>query len=324
MPKITSRSRVASGRKLRSTKGDIKQAVKSINLLAAGRYNKIPKPVSSEDALGEAIFNFSLQLRELSDVAYRASVGDFTDRVQSPEFHFKGLAASLKTIVEKLKGMVELADVITQGQYRRAKFPKDSLNNINIALNSMIDALVVNEKINALYEKKIVHANTALKKLAATDPLTSISNRLNFSHEFERLVALSKRKKHSFGMLLIDIDLFKKINDALGHSVGDKVLVQFARFLEGFVRLSDRVVRMGGDEFAMILTEIRDRRELMGVAEKLLFALKQKYLIPGSRKKLSVSIGIACYPEDGEDEIALLKCADLALYRAKKHRGTYR
>jgi diguanylate cyclase (GGDEF)-like protein len=115
----------------------------------------------------------------------------------------------------------------------------------------------------------------------------------------------------------LDLDKFKEINDTLGHDAGDIVLCEIASRLRGCLRHTDKIARMGGDEFYVLIEELDDARYAADVANKLLEAASQPVLIGGKECKLSVSIGIAIYPDDGGDGPTLLKNADKAMYKAK-------
>ncbi len=122
-------------------------------------------------------------------------------------------------------------------------------------------------------------------------------------------------------MLFIDLDRFKEINDALGHDYGDSVLREVAhRFGQG-LRGSDSVARFGGDEFVVLLEEIADPMPVAGVAQKLGAALAERFVLAGSEYQVTASIGVSVYPDDSEDAQALLKNADIAMYRAKERGG---
>ena len=161
-----------------------------------------------------------------------------------------------------------------------------------------------------------------LEFMATHDPLTSLPNRSLFTELLSNVLAEARRSKKSVAVLFLDIDKFKQINDTLGHDVGDLLLLHVAKQLRLLLRDGDLVARQGGDEFIMALPNLTSSSVASLLAEKILRALEQPCTLPntpqGHTMKVSASIGIALYPENGTDIESLLKCADIALYRAKQ------
>lgn len=156
------------------------------------------------------------------------------------------------------------------------------------------------------------------------DVVTGLPNRAMFLERLSYLVQQAKRDKKLVGLLFLDLDRFKRINDELGHAVGDTVLEQVARRLSGSVRDSDTVARIGGDEFAIVLPAIESAQGAAFVADKVIHSLKEPLPVGDQKIKTGCSIGIALYPADSEDASELLRYADMAMYRAKKdNRGSY-
>jgi diguanylate cyclase (GGDEF)-like protein/PAS domain S-box-containing protein len=161
--------------------------------------------------------------------------------------------------------------------------------------------------------------------LAHHDPLTGISNRTVFTRELERAAGSLARDKRGFGVILVDLDDFKTVNDTLGHAAGDALLVEAATRLRNLVRRSDVIARLGGDEFAILLPDTGARREIEGLASRILGEIASIQRIEGAAVSVGASIGVALAPDDAVDTEELLRCADLALYRAKQSgRGTFR
>ncbi|MBI5890674.1 MAG: diguanylate cyclase [Nitrosomonadales bacterium] len=155
---------------------------------------------------------------------------------------------------------------------------------------------------------------------AQHDFLTNLPNRLLFRDRFKQQLARAKRQNKKFAVMYIDLDRFKPVNDTLGHLVGDKLLVAVAARLKLQVREIDTVSRFGGDEFAILATEVSARSDVTGLADKILASLSLPYSIDGHAIHVSGSMGIAIYPEDGRDMDAILSKADAAMYKAK-HNG---
>ena len=161
--------------------------------------------------------------------------------------------------------------------------------------------------------------------LALHDALTGLPNRTLFHDRLQRALAEAERYDRRAGLLLLDLDQFKDINDMLGHTAGDELLVEVARRLDACVRASDTVARLGGDEFALILTEMRRPEDAAAVARKAMQVLAKAFRLDGQEMHATTSLGIAIGPDDGEDPSQLLRAADMALYRAKAEgRNTYR
>jgi diguanylate cyclase (GGDEF)-like protein/PAS domain S-box-containing protein len=154
--------------------------------------------------------------------------------------------------------------------------------------------------------------------LAHHDPLTGLINRYNLENRLDQALLSAHRDGLRVAVMFIDLDRFKTINDTLGHHVGDLLLIEVARRLRDGVRESDIVARLGGDEFIVVLTRITEAMDAAPLADKILRSLGQPYVFDGKELHSSPSIGIAVYPNDGEDGPALMKNADTAMYHAKE------
>ena len=152
------------------------------------------------------------------------------------------------------------------------------------------------------------------------DGLTNTPNRELMLDRMEHAIDMAERGNMWLAVMFIDIDQFKKINDTLGHMIGDEVLQLVAHRLEASVRTSDTVSRFGGDEFVVLLTEISQASDAESAAAKMLDAIAAPIEVNGGNVRVSVSIGIAMYPGDGTNPTALIRRADEAMYRAK-HQG---
>jgi diguanylate cyclase (GGDEF)-like protein/PAS domain S-box-containing protein len=156
------------------------------------------------------------------------------------------------------------------------------------------------------------------------DQLTDLPNRVLFTDRLNQVLGLSKRHAdHHFAVMFLDLDRFKLINDSMGHDAGDQLLQQAAHRLRGSVRESDTVARMGGDEFTIVLSEIKNSKDAANVAQKILDAFRPPFYLNGEEVFVSVSIGISVYPDDGNNIEILLKNADMAMYRAKGAGGSW-
>jgi diguanylate cyclase (GGDEF)-like protein/PAS domain S-box-containing protein len=161
--------------------------------------------------------------------------------------------------------------------------------------------------------------------MAYHDALTELPNRQLFNDRFELEIAHARRRNGKLGVLFLDLDHFKKVNDTLGHDIGDGLLKEVANRLQKVTREADTISRLGGDEFTALIPEIDDERDLAFVAEKILDALKPVAIIGGHELSITVSIGAAMYPDDSGQIKELLKLADDAMYVAKvAGRNTYK
>ena len=157
-----------------------------------------------------------------------------------------------------------------------------------------------------------------LEQLASFDSLTGVPNRRLLHDRLQQAARRAQRNKKEMAVMFIDLDEFKKVNDTLGHDVGDLLLQQVALRLQKCIRLSDSIGRLGGDEFAIILEDTQQPEDAMIVGERILAAFASPFVLDGHRVAATASIGIAIYPEDGMEPAELLKNADVAMYRAKQ------
>ncbi len=153
--------------------------------------------------------------------------------------------------------------------------------------------------------------------LAYHDPLTNLPNRLLLSDRLDHTIRMAKRNNTMLGVLFLDLDRFKNVNDSLGHSVGDKLLEQVAIRLQDAVRQEDTVARLGGDEFVVLIEGITHASDIVGLANKLLSSFNGSFYLNGHTLFVTPSIGASVYPQDGSDSETLIRNADTAMYRAK-------
>lgn len=166
--------------------------------------------------------------------------------------------------------------------------------------------------------------------MATHDALTGLPNRqlfhdrLTHAIQLSRRLALQKNEKWELAVMLLDLDNFKSANDLYGHPQGDNLLQAVSKQLRECVRESDTVARMGGDEFTLIFENVSDADNAALLAKKVLATFNRSYILAGHEFKVTASIGISLYPHDGEDAETLLTRADIAMYRAKRFRNTFR
>lgn len=164
-------------------------------------------------------------------------------------------------------------------------------------------------------ERKV--SEERIQYLATHDSLTSLPNRFMFSNILNIALESARRHQRKLAVLFIDLDRFKNINDTLGHEAGDILLKEMATRLKHCLRASDIVGRLGGDEFVILIPEVENIEHITTVAQKLLSATVKPVTIMGQECRVTASVGICFYPDDAQDEQALMKNADIAMYRAK-------
>jgi diguanylate cyclase (GGDEF)-like protein/PAS domain S-box-containing protein len=163
----------------------------------------------------------------------------------------------------------------------------------------------------------------ALEYQALHDALTGLPNRSLFGDRLRQALLAARRNQKMFGVLLLDLDRFKDINDALGHDRGDSLLQEVTARLRGVLRATDTIARLGGDEFAVLTTDAKHPDDIVAAARKILAALEGPFAIADQMVETGASIGIAMYPLHGDDPSTLLRRADVAMYVAKRSGGGY-
>src|SRR4029079_19611254 len=154
--------------------------------------------------------------------------------------------------------------------------------------------------------------------LADHDALTALPNRRLLEDRLTQALALSYRNRKSTAVMFVDLDRFKTINDSLGHAVGDQLLKEVAARLVNQLRIGDTICRIGGDEFVVVLPEVKRSSDVGHVAQKVIEQLSQPVVIEERDLLVTCSIGIAVYPDDGRDAESLIRNADAAMYHAKE------
>jgi diguanylate cyclase (GGDEF)-like protein/PAS domain S-box-containing protein len=172
------------------------------------------------------------------------------------------------------------------------------------------------ELFHSNHELKLQEDN--LRKMAYHDPLTGLPNRHFFSKQLQECLYWSQINNLFLGLLFIDLDGFKQVNDTLGHESGDRLLVIIAQRLHNSLRIGDIASRIGGDEFTVILRAIPHTQVATKVAEKLLNVITEPIILAGQTLNISASIGISIYPIHSQNSESLIQEADNAMYRAKR------
>lgn len=178
---------------------------------------------------------------------------------------------------------------------------------------------IANDTIKKLEsaQRTLVKQKDIIYQQAHYDQLTSLANRTLLQERLQLLIKDSQENNKKFGVLFLDMDGFKEVNDTLGHDAGDALLIHTAKILLNETRKTDTVARLGGDEFVILIDTISDSSILTNIASKLINTIAQPFEIKHKTLHVTTSIGISIYPEDGNDFNTLIKSADLALYKAK-------
>ena len=204
------------------------------------------------------------------------------------------------------------------------RVPRESKLKVEWAKRRMVrsgNGLAVT--LEDISERKL--AEEKIEFLAHHDPLTQLPNRVLLRDRCEQAMAIARREETGVVVMFLDLDHFKHINDSFGHQVGDQVLIEIVKRLQTCIRDSDTICRQGGDEFIIALTNIKDISDISRIAQNMLDAACAPIEVEKQVFHISASIGIALFPNDGEDFDEILKNADTAMYQAKESgRNTYR
>lgn len=177
---------------------------------------------------------------------------------------------------------------------------------------------------NFTLNRKVNHRTAQIRYQAEYDSLTDLPNRLLALSTLSQFIELAKQTHHYVTVLFLDIDDFKKINDTLGHEIGDKLIVEVSRRLKSSMRQGDIVSRLGGDEFIVLLSNLKEPADAIPIIRDVLKCFNDSFALEGRELVLTVSIGVAVYPDHGESPSELLRNADTAMYDAKREgRNTF-
>jgi diguanylate cyclase len=232
------------------------------------------------------------------------------------------IIAPLEQIGEKARQIAKnrknLGDQIAPPQIEELQAMTEAFNQMSTSLRKQMDELEerVTERTQALE-----NAKQKMEHMAKHDALTGLPNRWLFDEQFEQSLRLAKRSESELTLLMIDLDNYKEINDMEGHLVGDEVIKEVGRRFAETLRGSDLVSRWGGDEFAILLYDVCQQKDVEKVVEKIFAAYQEPIEVGEQSFRINMSVGVACYPAHGDEMVPLIKHADAALYRAKSERG---
>ena len=204
----------------------------------------------------------------------------------------------------------------------RVTYVASLMANMTIACSAAIAAVMLHESLNAGLRKSLEVERRKLRHAAGHDPLTDLPNRRLFDELQDHALRRAERAKLKAALVVVDLDDFKPINDGFGHGSGDRVLKEIACRLRACTRATDAIARMGGDEFAILVERLDSEQGARILAGRLLDALSVDLeLDSGTPVRVSASVGVALYPDDGETAEALHEAADSAMYAAKAAGG---
>ena len=226
-------------------------------------------------------------------------------------------ALVLRAVTDPLPKMVEAISLSSKEQVVSAlpEARKDEIGLLASSLNDMQNIIVANLR-------DLKESRRALEHLAQHDSLTSLPNRALFDDRLHQALSQAQRNQTHLALLFVDLDEIKAVNDTCGHHVGDLLLIAAASRMQACVRNADTVGRLGGDEFVVLLTRVEEEQDALLMAEKICTTLGQPFDLGGRHLLIGSSIGVAIYPEHGNDEFSLSRRADAAMYLAKESGGS--
>ncbi len=218
-----------------------------------------------------------------------------------------------RILSDPMKVLMKQIDRIEKGDYSDVKALQtgDELQSISSNIRTL--SIAVKER-----EDDLQRSYETLKFISDHDPLTNLPNRRFLEVRLEHAIALSERNGTKAAVLFFDFDNFKQINDTLGHNIGDNLLKVVASRLKQKLRTTDTLVRIGGDEFIILMEEVSDIADIDAVVRKVFEDFRTPFVVGDDKISVTVSIGIAVYPDDGEESMTLIKHADLAMYQSKE------
>lgn len=199
-----------------------------------------------------------------------------------------------------------------------------SINRYRYVEKQFQEIQIKNDEIHAL-NKRIQASKEKIRRLAYHDQLTGLPNRHYLWQKLDREIILAEKRNEILGLIYLDIDEFKEINDTLGHDYGDEVLILVSQKIGDTIRLGDMVARIGGDEFLILIQDAGKIENMIGIIKKLVRQFKKPLKVKDKEWLITVSIGFAFYPNDGKDVETVVRRADIAMYAAKEEgRNQYR
>lgn len=250
-------------------------------------------------------FPWSREQLERNELVYIKSIEQLPE--EAVEERIRAIKGNIKTVVtvplyerDTLIGFIGIDIIVSSPVWTEAH-----LQLLKIIANQLSDSWMKNKN-----EHEIQY-------MAYYDQLTGLPNRTLFGDRLTQAIHLAQRNGKLIGVVFIDLDNFKSVNDTIGHNAGDTIIQKVGQALVNHLQKTDTVARFGGDEFLLLLNDIDTGEDILAIADKFMGLFKQPFIINGQEFFLTCSAGIAVYPYDGEDEEVLIKNADIAMYQAK-------
>lgn len=279
--------------------------------------NTVPCGIMENDIAGRMIYSNRAH-HDMLGKSPGSLVGQYIWDLQPDEVGRRYIKNSLETLLRERPQPEVLVtrNRTASGEIVDLEVSWDYLHNQNGQLTGFISIITdITERVKQ--EQKILH-------LAHYDSLTELPNRFLSLDRLGNLIKSNSRGKEQVAVLFMDLDNFKKINDSLGHETGDLLLKQAANRLRSRIRDGDTVGRLGGDEFIVLLGQLKDSDDATIIVRKLLAAFRTPFNLAGRELKMTVSVGVAVYPNDASDASQLLRHADMAMFHAKDNgRNTF-
>jgi len=279
------------------------------------------------DSIGEAVLRTDRQ----GNIVYLNRIAENLTGWRREEALGRPVAEVLRIIDVVSGAMVRNAVEIVMQEDRTARVTANCVNcilvrrdGIEIGIENTVTPIheqdgSVTGAVVAFHDVSLARARSLeMSRLAQHDSLTDLPNRMLFNDRLTQAISLAVRQGKQLAVMFVDLDHFKKINDSLGHAVGDKLLQSVAARLVTCVRRTDTVSRLGGDEFVVLLSQVEHGEDAAFSARKILRALSAPHIIDGKSLDINASVGVSTYPNDGPDAETLINKADTAMYEAKQ------
>jgi diguanylate cyclase (GGDEF)-like protein/PAS domain S-box-containing protein len=280
-----------------------------LNLWLADLFNRVPYGIVLSRLTNQTIINVNARTEKLLGYKTNELIGKTTE-----DLNMWISVADHNSILNQLKLGMEID--ANELELRR----KD-----NTVITVMYSASVINLYgetciLSCLNDvSAISHMKKKLHKMATHDQLTGLPNRMLLYDRYEMTLAHAARSNKKMVVAMIDLDCFKDINDAFGHDMGDKLLVQVGRRILRYSRKEDTAARFGGDEFIIFMSDVENREIADAALRRMLRAFMVPFVINGEALKITLSIGVALYPDNGSEINDLVRKADLSMYQVKKN-----
>jgi diguanylate cyclase (GGDEF)-like protein len=284
----------------------------SVYLAARDRLDQMPLSRSERETLARirVLTRDSFpEVQAVVDMSMQGSSVELFDRIRNSAL------PKQKKIAEEVNALISLQQELTSAAMQNADASYKGVRDLIVMLG--MSAVLIGILITLYVSRHVSRQARQLASQALNDPLTGLPNRSLLQDRLEQTVALSRRNKRSFGVVLMDLNRFKEVNDTLGHNVGDELLREVAKRLRQTVRAEDTVARMGGDEFVIILNELTEA-DVPVFARKLQAALEPEFRWDAQDIDIGASIGFALFPSHADDPGTLIRYADIAMYSAKR------